>query len=922
MSCRTTPAGSAITSYSRIARGPGIPVSDVGTLSIFHGLRREFQARNQSLRDHLTHLTPEEQDQRITNDLGNRMPYNLLYYMHSQGTERTPEVIYTSILNESEREILADETLTEARRASLLARIAEARNAETPDNATLYALSRIYSSNSNAREAQDDLVSTYASTMEITRSEALAKFRELENSVDRARTAETDEYYTSENREIARQARIVDEAGSVRAFTIMKKEIRERRQSNVEGAPRLIDQFRQLDSASPVPNSSYELVSWGQDTTTGHSEFKLRNVETGEIETKYHRISENIDQGMRGEHLSWMHGRDRRVITAGEFYAEQIADRRWYNYRTQEDALEAAVARKCALCGQFANMLHTCPDRLADAPRYVLNSRAGGRVRTSTQTFQYDMPGGDAGTEVRQGNFLVDLPLVNDYRAGFRDTGLMLIRNATGTGDYRDATRHLYQDGSHHGYRVTGDFALIRGEDGTITARTDLLVCSCGQYLAEGSCIHQTAMGNAAIARATPIRRAVSTMTPQEREHLAQARQREIESAALSDWTRKEETLIEAKKTWAKNSEVSYYENFSAFESVYTAAKSEKKSTGKLAIPYIKENAFGGLATRETGQGFGIELEYDWPEDLDHQARREADAKIGQMLKEANITPTEEKQGYHAAARAGYQDTHVDTAGKGTWSWEHDGSVAGEIVTPVMYDEPETWQKLEKVVEILKANGAVPSLRAGAHVHVGTGSLFGTDPKKYSELAKLYSQHEDVVYRISTDPERGTHRGTKSNFNYMSPNPGVAPSGFADAAEIIRWQGSRTRALNLHTVYFDEQAHKSHVEFRVFDSTLDAGSIQAQVKLAVSMTAAAARIADEGETVRTREPIGVHSQRNKARGRRRATSDDIKEETSTFRSLMDTLFTRSVDKEQMTKLFAGSDWVKLNASQRSRHGLT
>jgi hypothetical protein len=923
MSCRTTPAGSAITSYARISGGEGIPVSDVGTLSLFHSLRREFQTRSSEIITLRSEYTPEQQELEIFRELQRRLPYDIRY-SGTHGTEVTHESIYTSILDQSEAAILADEHITDARRVSLLSRISDARNAEVPDNATMFALARLYSRSSRARLAQESLISEYSRHMGITQEEGLARFRELENSIDRARTAEVDEYYTSENRDRARQSDIVDEAGSVRAYIIMNDEINERRTAEAENAPRLIDTFNVLESPSPIPDSNYELLEWAHDTTTGHAEFKIRNTETGEIEIKYHRAQSDLSTGMRGEYRSWSSPRtsdssyNSLYRTPGEFYASHLRDTRWNSYRTEIEALEASVARQCALCGQFASMSHSCPTRFANAPRYVLNNLSG--VRTSTQTIRYAMPSGDDGLSTSEGNFQVELPLVAEYRAGFRDSGLMLIRNASGVGDWRDNTNLNYSAGRSN-YRVSGDFALIREEDGTITANVDRLSCTCGQYLAEGRCIHQDAMGAAAIARATPIRRAVSSMSPEERVQLAANRQLVLEAAARSDWTRNEETLIEAKRTWTKNSEVSYYEDYSAFETVYETALAEKAANGKPTIPYLKENAFGGLATRASGQGFGIELEYDFPEGISYEDRRAADSKIGQLLKEANITATSDKQGYHAAARAGYQDSHVDNNGNGTWSWEHDGSVAGEIVTPVMYDEPETWEKLEKVIDILKEVGAVPSVRAGAHVHVGTGALFGKDPKKYSELAKLYSQHEDVVYRISTDPVRGTHRGSKTNFNYASPNPGVAPSGFVDANAVRRWQGGRSKALNLNTVYFDDQSHKSHVEFRVFDSTLDAGSIQAQVKLAVSMTSAAARIAEEGATVRQREAIGAHSQREKARGRRRATSEDIKEDTSTFRSLMDTLFTRAVDKEQMTKLFAGSGWVKLTAAQRNRHGI-
>jgi hypothetical protein len=928
MSCRTTAAGSAITSFARIANGPGQPLSDVATLSLFHNLRRQYQSLRPAAfggiesAQYQARFGEDGERELALRDLLHRMPYGLRDGVIQDDGRINIDQAYTNLLNSYEQQILEDTTLTEARKASLLARITAARSAETPDAATLYALSQMSSNAESARSSQQSLIQDYARTMEVDEATALARYRELENSIERARDAETDEYYTSDNRNLARQAGIVDEAGAVRAFTTMRAEIRDRRITSASERPRLIDSFNTFPTPERVENTPYEIIGWAQDRRSGHTEFQLRNVETGETVVNAYRLSGDLAGAMRGDYRSWTPNGSRN-LTPGEYWRDQIEASTWNRYRSDEEALEAGAARRCALCGQFANISHTCPDRFNNAPRYVINSRVGGDyVRTSTQRVEYEMPSGEDATGTATGTFEVQLPLVNDYRAAFRENGLMLLENVSGSGDWRDRTSVRFGDPRGRRYsRVTGDLALIRAEDGTITANTETLTCTCPQYATEGSCIHQTALANAAILRANPPTRSVRSMTPEERERLAQERQAVLEAASASDWTRNEETLTEAKKTWATNSEVSYFEDYDAFKTVYNAAVAEKEANGKPSIPYIKENALGGLATRATGQGFGVELEYDFPDTMSHPERREAEEKIGRALKAANITPTAEKQGYHAAARNGYKDTHVDENGKGTWSWEHDGSVAGEIVTPTMYDEPETWEKLEKVVEILKANGAVPSIRSGAHVHVGTGALFGSDPKKYSELAKIYSQHEDVVYRLATDPERGTHRGIKTNFGYASPNPAVAPSGFADATAVKRWQGHRTRALNLNSVYFGDEDKKSHVEFRIFDATLDAAAIQAQVKVAVAMTAAAARIADSGETKRSREALGVHSDRAKARGRRRPTEDDIKDETTTFRSLMDTLFSRAEDKEQVTKLFAASSWVKLTAGQKSRLGI-
>ena len=915
MSCRTTPAGSAATSFARISDGPGVPLSDVSTLSLFHSLRRQFQndiVSSQASYNYTSIVNSGDSDWRQQLEAAVLSRRSGRYFETA-----TPRELYLEALTRAEAEILADTTLTEARKASLLARITAAKEADTPDAATIYAVQKIAEEARKARAAQAEFLAEYANAMGIAREDALAKYRELENSIDRARDAATDEHFNEENREAATSRGIVDEAGAVKAYTLMKREMNERIVQQANESPRLIDRYNELPSPSVAPGTPYEVLSWGQDPISGHTEFKLKNTETGEIETKAFRLSSNISNAMAGNYQGWSNGNIRN-FTPGEFFAEQILNRGWYAYNSEAEAVAGGMARRCALCGQFASISHTCPDRFNNAPRYILNSRLEHYVRTSPQRINYTAL--NSRGEPINANFEVHLPLVNDYRRGFRETGMILLQNVSATADWRDRTNEFL--GASRGYvRVSGDVALIRQEDGTIVANTDALTCTCLEYTNNGNtCRHTQALANAAILRANPPARSINSrsLTPEQREQLAAERQAAREALMASDWTRNEETLAEARKLFAKNSEVSYFDNYEEFSTVYAQAVAEKEANGKPNIPYLKENALGGLATRESGQGFGIEIEYDFPAEMSWSERAEAEKKIGQALKAANLTASDEKAGYHAAAQKGYKDVHVDEDGKGTWSWEHDGSVAGEIVTPTMYDEPETWEKLETVVKILRDNGAIPSTRAGAHVHVGTGALFGQDPKKYTELARIYAQHEDVIYRLATDPERGSHRGVVTGFNYSSPNPSVSPAGFTDASTVRRWQGTRTRALNLNSIHLDENAGKSHVEFRVFDSTLDAGAMQTQIKLAVAMTNAAARAADEGGTSRKKEAIGSHSERAKLRGRRRPTEEDAKEETSTARSLLDTLFSRKVDKEQAVKLFAGTEWVKLTKAQKNR----
>ena len=100
-----------------------------------------------------------------------------------------------------------------------------------------------------------------------------------------------------------------------------------------------------------------------------------------------------------------------------------------------------------------------------------------------------------------------------------------------------------------------------------------------------------------------------------------------------------------------------------------------------------------------------------------------------------------------------------------------------------------------------------------------------------------------------------------------------------------------------------------HVEFRMWDSSLDPGVIQAQVKLSLGMAHAAFR--SMGERWGTREPVGTHRQRNAPPPRgRRLRGAAWRADTASFRRLVDRVFSRDEDKAQATALFAVTRWQR------------
>jgi hypothetical protein len=473
------------------------------------------------------------------------------------------------------------------------------------------------------------------------------------------------------------------------------------------------------------------------------------------------------------------------------------------------------------------------------------------------------------------------------------------------------------ETGSWSWHSTRGDLLVYRDAEGNMAFNTTALTCNCAQYRANQHCRHIDLATSAVRARLNPAPRIpAARLTPEQRAERLREGQERAEVAARTDWTRNEETLAEASRLWRSEAEVKYASDTEAFEQVYAAAlDSRAAADNAVTVPYLRENALGGMATRGSGQAFGMEIEYEFPSSMTGSEMRQAQESIGRELHAAGLASGPHQEGYGSSKRRGFRDTHLNADGSSNWSWERDGSVnGGEIVTPGMYDEPETWEKLEKATEILRRNGAVSSKRAGAHVHVGT-AMYQGDPKKYSELARLMTQHEDVMFRLAADPNRGTHR----NSSYSSPLNDVPTDGFADVGTARRWQGGRTRVLNLAAVHSSNgqpsdlaESQKDHPEFRIFDSSLHAGTMQTQIKLAVAMTHAAARIAAEGGSLRGKEKVGSHAERAKALGlgRRRMTGDVLADDTATFRSLLDTLFVRKVDKDQVVSLFAHTKWLR------------
>jgi hypothetical protein len=344
---------------------------------------------------------------------------------------------------------------------------------------------------------------------------------------------------------------------------------------------------------------------------------------------------------------------------------------------------------------------------------------------------------------------------------------------------------------------------------------------------------------------------------------------------------------------WPNRPEVSYTGDFAAFRRDHEAVFDRTRG-GEPAIPYMIDDVTSGLATRESGRGFGLEIEFDLSSVVDHHNARLA---IARALHEAGLSADPLVYNYHDSRVGGY---HAEgPGGMGGWRLELDSSVAGELVSPILYDEPETWHNLSVACEIIRAHGGVANINTGGHIHVGIGD-YDHLVENYNTLLTFADHHADTLFRLAQNPEQGRQRGVA----YARPN--MVPSDEYREVEDATTDNRDHRAVDLGYAHGDPETR--HVEFRLWDGSLDPATIQTRVKISVAITEAALRYADLSARPNggDHDPLGVHRIRHDTDPE----PDAGPRGSRSFRRLVDEIFWRAVDKQQALALFAVTRWPK------------
>ncbi|MFC5401783.1 amidoligase family protein [Cohnella soli] len=310
-----------------------------------------------------------------------------------------------------------------------------------------------------------------------------------------------------------------------------------------------------------------------------------------------------------------------------------------------------------------------------------------------------------------------------------------------------------------------------------------------------------------------------------------------------------------------------------AFDGVYMSEDDEawqqlqEQAQGDWEYQY--ENVLGG-----TGNSFGMEIEFELPRNVSYD-------HVAQALYRADIIDRPNYFGYHGG------DGRV---GPGYFRLETDGSLSHglELVSPVMFDNRESWEKIEKATQILRDLGARTNDNTGGHIHVGIAPL---DHRTYSwqRLARIGLAYEHNIYRMggadadtfARNGTRGEHRGS----GYAAPFPSsVKQITSTSSAESARAAfGQRYTIFNTTNVDASRN-RKPTVEMRYPNSTLNPKQWQAQIQVANAIVHQAAVI--RNESPQARFTPGLLQTHNQLRVSDRC-NDQM--ETDQFRKFLDVL---------------------------------
>lgn len=163
----------------------------------------------------------------------------------------------------------------------------------------------------------------------------------------------------------------------------------------------------------------------------------------------------------------------------------------------------------------------------------------------------------------------------------------------------------------------------------------------------------------------------------------------------------------------------------------------------------------------------------------------------------------------------------------------------GEVVTPIL--TMADMETLQTAMRAMRAAGARVNASCGCHVHVGAK---GIKPKQIQNLVKSFYHQEELIIRacgvraarLGWYTRRTDHGFVEKIVKLRNPdmNDLMDAYYYGVSGRHSHYCHARYRTLNLHNLW---QGGKRTVEYRLFEGTLHAGEMRANVLLALTLTA-------------------------------------------------------------------------------------
>ena len=333
--------------------------------------------------------------------------------------------------------------------------------------------------------------------------------------------------------------------------------------------------------------------------------------------------------------------------------------------------------------------------------------------------------------------------------------------------------------------------------------------------------------------------------------------------------------------------EPSWVEDPRPFQTTYRETRSKaRQGTPPLQIPLPYHSSGETAMGNDPGQvrSFTVTIEFDFRASMSLPDRRQALEWIGSELHDAGIIESPEPRDYRPGT---HRDEH-------SWLFQTSGALIGaEITSPNSRGDARFWDQLLHVCHMINNFDGKASRRAGCHVTVGIEGHEHTIVR-HENLLRRIQTYEDLLYRLGQNTTRRRHRRPPGTTRAPEPGRGYQP--------VTADRHAPTYPMRVHYAH-PRLASGDRIRFRLWDSTLNPGAIQAQIKLSVAMI--------EEFSTRTwtqPTPVGTHFARNRRIPGARLSAADWKRDTLPLRELADLLYPNAADREQLAVLFAITRW--------------